>query len=237
MIAMSKSIVEFYVTDLGIAQSRISYIATGIDTEFYRRPEVLERQAAREALSLSENAIVCVLPGRLNFVKGHDIAVNALQIVRASQGGSEVVALFPGAGDQEQEIRKSTELSGCESSVQFLGYVTNEVMRQVMWASDIALLPSRFEGYGLAIAEAMSCGCVPIRTPSGGWQDQIVHGENGFIMPFNDSNALADYILQLCDPERRSAMQQKAIDFARMNFSQAKMIEQTSNLYRNMAAH
>lgn len=178
-----------------------------------------------------------MLSARLNFVKGHDIVIDAIRALRFQRPDIAVVCLFPGAGDEAEEIKayahKDEEAS---RTFRFLGFIGDAMaLRNIYWASDIVLLPSRLEGFGLAIAEAMNCGCVPIRTPSGGWQDQIVDGETGFIVPFNDPQALADRITNLADPARRSTMRQAAIDHAQANFSQEKMVAATSDLYRAVA--
>jgi glycosyltransferase involved in cell wall biosynthesis len=83
--------------------------------------------------------------------------------------------------------------------------------------------------------EAMSCGCVAIRTPGGGWQEQIVEGVNGFIIPFNNAQALADCIADLSDPKLRAIMRVNAMNYAAENFSQEQMISKTSALHREVA--
>ena len=146
-----------------------------------------------------------------------------------------MVCLFAGAGDQGSEIQAYAKKDGNDpEAFRFLGFLGLEPLRDVYWAADLALMPSRFESYGLVMAEAMSCGCVPIRTPSGGWQDQIIDGDNGFLIPFNDPQALADRIAELSDPDLLARMREKAINYARENFSQEKMIASTSDLYRSV---
>jgi glycosyltransferase involved in cell wall biosynthesis len=108
-------------------------------------------------------------------------------------------------------------------------------LREAYWAADIGLLPSRAESFGLVIPEAMRCGCVPVRTPSGGWQDQIVDGVNGFVVPFDDAPALAERIATLADRERRETMRGRAIAHATENFDQRRMLAATADLYREVA--
>ena len=81
-------------------------------------------------------------------------------------------------GDKMREYAKGAGIAG---QVQFLGYTDS---RHVLWASDVCVLPSRQEGFAVAIIEAMLCGVVPIRTPAAGAAEQIDDGTNGFIVPF-----------------------------------------------------
>jgi len=238
LIAISKAIVDFYHSDCDVPLQRIAMSALGVDLKTFAPPTLSQAAAARETLGVSPTALVCVLQGRLNFNKGHDVVVDAVRILRRIAPALEVTCLFGGGGDQETEIKDYAFKDEADKAVfRFLGFLPGgDALRNVYWASDVALLPSRFEGFALVIAEAMGCGCVPIRTRSGGWQDQIVDGSNGFLIPFNDPQALAERILELSDPARRAAMRKEAIDFAQKNLGRDRMVEATSDLYRRVAA-
>lgn len=235
-IAISKEILTFYRRDCAISDDRVSYIPNGIDLSFFRPPSQTERASARSSLSVPQDALVCILPGRVSFDKGHDIVIDAVRILNGTNPRAHIVCLFPGGGDHVAEIRSYALKSGADpEAFRFLGFLDTNAFRQCYWASDIVLLPSRFEGFGLVVAEGMSCGCVPIRTPSGGAEDQIVEGVTGFLVPFNDPKALAERIATLAQPSAREKMRANAIQHAVRHFNQDAMIEATSNLYRRMA--
>lgn len=235
-IAISKDIVAFYRNDCRIAGDRVAYIPLGIDRSFFRPPDRAERENARRSLSLPDDALVCVLPGRLNFDKGHDVVIDAVRALRRSHPNVPVICLFPGGGDQADEIRGYAFHDDADrATFRFLGFLDAGAFRQVYWAADIGLLPSRFEGFGLVIAEAMSCGCVPIRTPSGGCEDQIVDGYNGFVIPFNDSQALAERIAALADPVLRASLRANAMSYSAAHFDEELMVGATADLYSQVA--
>jgi len=235
-IAISKDVVTFYREFCTIPEKRVAYIPMGIDTTMYRPPTPDERKAARDAFSLREEHLVCVLPGRLNFQKGHDIVVDAVRDLRRDRPDLRVVCLFPGAGDSAGEIEAYALHDEADATAfRFLGFLTGDGMREAYWAADIAVLPSRFESFALVIPEAMLCGCVPIRTPSGGWEDQIDDGSNGFVIPFDDSRTLGERIARLADPELRGTMRERAIAYATVKFDRRRMLAATAELYRNVA--
>jgi glycosyltransferase involved in cell wall biosynthesis len=237
LIAMSQEIFDFFLDECRVSPARVAHIVPGIDTETFRPPTQAEAAASKVSLQIPDDVLVCVLTARLGFNKGHDVVVDAVRSLRVTNPGLRILCLFPGAGDQSDAIQSYALRDAADSAAfRFLGFVPNEALRTIYWASDIGLLPSRFEGFGLVIAESMSCGCVPIRTPSGGWQDQIVNGSNGFVVPFNDPPALAARILCLSDPSRRAAMRTKAIQLAQTKFSRARMAASTSELYRSAAS-
>jgi glycosyltransferase involved in cell wall biosynthesis len=238
LIAMSKEILDFFVEDCGVSPGRVAHIVPGIDTDKFRPPTQAEAAASKASFQIPDDVLVCVLTARLSFNKGHDIVVDAIRSLRATNPDLRILCLFPGAGDQSDAIQAYAFRDAADSvAFRFLGFVAEETLRTVYWASDIGLLPSRFEGFGLAIAEAMSCGCVPIRTPAGGARDQIVDGLNGFVVPFNDPLALAERILCLWDPVRRAEMRANTIQVAQSKFSRASMVASTSDLYRRSASH
>ncbi len=237
-IAASKEIAAFYRDDCGIPARSIHHQVFGVGSAVYRAPSPEERAQARRALGLAPDMLVCVLSGRLNLVKGHDVAVQAIRMLRVQRPDLVVRCLFAGAGSQRAEIEADAHRDDADrETFRFLGFVNEaERLRDIYWAADTLLLPSRFEGFALVVPEAMCCGAVPIRTPSGGCADQIVDGENGFVVPFNDAAALADRIARLADPARREAMRERAIAFASVKFATSVMVDGTSELYRGVAS-
>lgn len=232
-IAISQHVVKFFRDDCKISSRRIENIVLGVDLARYRLPSAEERKIAKDFFRLSDTDLVCILTGRLNFNKGHDLVIDAVRKLRVSNPDLSIVCLFPGSGADAEAIKELAfqEVTD-ENAFRFLGFVDDETLLKAYWAADVALLPSRLEGFGLAVAEAMACGAVPIRTPSGGVEDQIVDGVTGFVVPFNDSAALAARIGDLSNEERRSEMRKAAAAHAVAHFDNNSMVLHTSELYR-----
>ena len=236
-IAASSEVRDFFERDCGIATSLIADQPFGINDAIFRMPQEAERRAARDTFGLPAGALVCVLPGRLNLVKGHDIAVEAIRLLRRRRPDLGVMCLFAGGGDQREQIEAAALRDDDDrTAFRFLGFIPSaEEMRSVLWASDVCLLPSRFESFAIAIVESMACGVVPIRTPSGGYRDQIVDDVDGFIVPFEDAAALADRIETLGDAGRRASMGLSAAASAQAKFTQQAMARGTMRLFREAA--
>jgi len=87
----------------------------------------------------------------------------------------------------------------------------SEVLRQIQ-RHDVMVFPSLFEGFGLVLLEAMSRGVPVIATPNGAAPDILKDGEDGFIVPIRNAEAIAERLQTLClDPERLAAMSEAAI--------------------------
>ena len=229
-IAISSEIENFLLQDLGFPKNKVRKILAGTDTKYFRLPSSQERQKAREKFGFEEKYLVCTLVGRLNWVKGHDVAIDAVRLVRKELPEQSLKCLFAGSGDLEQQIKEYAFVSEDDSHCFiFAGYLND--MREVYWASDIFLLPSRLEGCALVVAEAMCCGTVPIRTPAGGALDQIEEGKTGYIVPFDDAEALSKAIQKLVNKDFRLQMGKQCVEYASSVFDRELMVEKIVELY------
>ena len=235
-IALSHDNTLMFQNEVRIAPARIHEQVLGVETDFYRPPTEAERRAARQRFGLADATLTAVLPGRLNLSKGHDLVAAAVRQLRRDRPELDIVCLFPGGGDQRKTIEANILPDQTDAATfRFLGFVERDVLRDAYWASDIVLLPSRMEGFGLVVAEAMCCGTIAIRTPSGGWQDQVIEGKTGYMVPFNDAPALAAAIEKVAAAPDRTAMRECAIRHATQKFAMSRMISGTSALYRSLA--
>jgi len=229
-IALSSDIESFLIKNLGFRSIRVRKILAGIDTHYFHPPSLEEKQQSRKKLGFIEQDLVCTLVGRLNWNKGHDVLIDAVRRTKKLLPELSLRCFFVGSGNQEKDIKeyafRNDEDVNC---FLFSGFV--EDLREVYWATDIFVLPSRLEGFGLTVAEAMSCETVPIRTPSGGAIDQIEQGKTGYIVPFDDPEQLSDLIQKLTDRELRFQIARKASAYALSVFDQQAMVSKTIDVY------
>ncbi|MBO6216008.1 MAG: glycosyltransferase [Lachnospiraceae bacterium] len=144
--------------------------------------------------------------GRLSYIKRIDIILEAIY-----RAGAEWRLRIIGDGELRSEVEGWIELLGLGKRVEMLGW------QQDPWLccqdSDILVMASEYEGFGLVAFEASSAGKMVISTPVDGVSDYIEYGKNGYIYPFEDAglladilNGLAEGLIERCDPEecRRS---------------------------------
>lgn len=100
--------------------------------------------------------------------------------------------------------------------VQWVGHVPHSKLLKYMAESHAFVFPSVFEGFGLVIYEAMSCGLPVVTTPHTAGPDIIEHGHNGFILPINDSTAIASTLGRLhADEHYRKSVGVNALSAAK----------------------
>jgi glycosyltransferase involved in cell wall biosynthesis len=240
LIAISSDLKNAFQNLMRIPEAKIQLICHGIDASYFRSPSLQEQSRARDFFGLDVDSKTVCLIGRLSQVKGHQLLIQALAILKSQ--GINVIALFAGKGygDEEAIIRIQATQAGVLEQIRLLGLADS---RQVLWASDVLILPSQkqTEAFPLVIPEAMLCGVVPIRTPAAGAFDQIEDGVNGFIVPFGDAETLALRLKQLLEnQELRSQMSKAALEAAQEKFTVEQMTKKTIAVYekeRNLSKH
>ena len=232
LIAVSSNLSDAFIKLMNVPSERVRLIYYGMETDHFRPPTHQEQQLARSAYGLQEQDHVVCLLGRLSHVKGHDVLIEAVRILKSR--GILVIALCAGKGyvDEEQQLQAQIQAAGVGDLVKLLGFTDT---RQVIWASDVKVLPSRREAAPLVIQEAMLCGVVTVRTPASGVKDQIQDGIDGFVVPFDDPLALADRLQRLFEsPEERKRMSAAAYHSAQEKFTAQGMLEKILETYQEV---
>ena len=135
---------------------------------------------------------------RLNPVKGHKYFVMAAQKIK--EKGLKAKFLIAGTGEAEESIKKQIEELGLEDTVKMLGFLTN--VSDLMNITDIqANCSFGTEATSLSLLEGMSLGVPAVVTEFGGNPGVIKNGRNGFLVPINNADALAEKIAELIENE------------------------------------
>lgn len=186
--------------------SRTTLINNGIDLEacaIHRDASLLRA----ELNTPTEIPVICFI-GRLSVEKGPDLLIEALPKIVAESASFYLWVVGDGAMRRELETRVSN--LQLESRIRFLGFRKDTV--DLLWASDIFVFPSRYEGgVSYAILEAMAAGKPCIVTNVGDNARLVGHGHEGLVVPANDAGALANNIVRLLkESDLRRAMGEAA---------------------------
>lgn len=125
------------------------------------------------------------------------------------------------AGDGPDLSALRNRLEHLKDKVTFSGYIAPSDVAWLVSQHDVLVMPSRFEGFGLTLIEAMSQGCPAVVSRIAGVTDMIVtHGEDGFLFNVGHVQQAADYIDQLAtDWELRHRMADEAVKKVAMAFN------------------
>jgi glycosyltransferase involved in cell wall biosynthesis len=155
------------------------------------------RSVARARLGLPPEAFVVAGLGRLVPVKGFDLLVSALAPLAVAVPSARLVLI--GDGPERQELESAACASGVGGRVRITG-VTPDIVGWLA-AADVLAAPSRNEGMGRAIVEAMALGLPVVGAEVGGIPAVIADGETGWLVPPDDAVALAAALVELARDE------------------------------------
>lgn len=139
------------------------------------------------------------------------------------KGGDMIIELartLPECSFTIAGMHKPEYLTKCPSNLQFLGFVSQERLRQEYRLSEFYLQLSIFEGFGCALCEAMLCGCIPI-VSSVNMLPEIV-GDSGYILQVKDSENLHQLAIQAMQDPFKADKQRQAVERITANYSVAK---------------
>jgi glycosyltransferase involved in cell wall biosynthesis len=200
-------------------------------TDLARAALQLDPAAAKTQLGLDAARPVVGFAGRLTRQKGPETLIGAARLVRRS--GSEAQFLLVGEGEMERTLRRMVAEFGLEDCVRFAGYQGE--IGPVLAATDIFVLPSRYEGLPYSLMEAMAGGRAVVATRVGGNCDLIREGETGLLFPPGEVAALAEQLLRLLsDPDERTRLGDMAAAAAQSWPTVEQMTERVMALYQRV---
>jgi glycosyltransferase involved in cell wall biosynthesis len=185
VVATSAATADILAKDYGVSPDRLAVVRPGTD-------RVAHRPRAR-AGTLAILSVGAVVPR-----KGYDVLIAALAQL-ADRPWRLVIA-----GDRSRSpgtveaLDADIARAGLAEKVALVGAVTDERLAELYASADLFVLPSRFEGYGMAYAEAIAYG-VPVVGTTAGAIAEVVPAGAGILVPPGDVNALAAALRRLLD--------------------------------------
>ncbi len=172
----------------------IHVIHNFVDTERFQRKKDCEFKSR----IASEGEKVLVHISNFRPVKRVPDVIRIFDIVRKAIPSKMILV---GDGPDRSESERLARELGIFEDVKFLGKQT--LLPEILSASDLMLMPSQSESFGLSALEAMSCSVPVVSSSTGGLPELVVHGETGYIAELGDVQRMAKYAIELLTDERK----------------------------------
>jgi glycosyltransferase involved in cell wall biosynthesis len=212
---------------IGGMKNQFVVIPFGVDTERFREPRGISGGMIALQNGLPVIGTVCRL---VEPKKGLKYLLEAVAQLEQEAGKPVCQVLLVGEGPAEQSLRTLSERLGISPRVAFVG--VRRDIPEVLSLMNIFVLPSLYEGFGIAILEAMAAGKPVIATTVGGIPEFVVPGQSGLLVPPGDASALARAIKQLLDePEKARAMGRQGQEHVKTHYSIESVVRQHEQLY------
>jgi glycosyltransferase involved in cell wall biosynthesis len=217
------------LTDTGVKDKKIKVIING--AEPLKNTNSEQKQALRAVLGIAEDETVFGMSARLEAVKGHEYFIRAA--AKLIEKGLKAKFIIMGSGSEEENLYALCNELGVSDSVIFTGFVS-DVSPYVALFDVIVNCSWGTEASSMALAEAMSLAKPIVASDFGGNPYMVRDGENGFITPQKDTDALAEKLMCLAEDDGlRAKMGQASLDRYNEELTGAAMTANYEKLYRD----
>jgi D-inositol-3-phosphate glycosyltransferase len=203
---------ELYDSD----PARIRVVAPGVDHAFFGPGH---RPKARRALDLPADAPLLLFVGRIQPLKGADVAVRALAAMKDHPDAHLLVVGGPSGPRGEEHLaslQKLVDSLGLAERVRFEEPQPHELLSTYYRAADVCVVPSRSESFGLVALEAAACGTPVVAAAVGGLTTLVEDGRTGLVVDPSTPDAFAEAVsVVLADPQLAGRLSTAAVVRAR----------------------
>jgi D-inositol-3-phosphate glycosyltransferase len=226
-------LVELYGAD----PERIRVVPPGVDHAFFAPGH---RPQARRAVGLPSDGPLIAFVGRIQPLKGADIAVRVLGALARRYDDMHLVIVGGPSGPHGEthlaDLHRQVESGGLAEKVRFVAPQPHELLSTYYRAADLCIVPSRSESFGLVALEAAACGTPVVAAAVGGLTTLVEDQRTGYLVDGHDVDGFAIAAEKILDdPTHATDMAVNAVERAR-NFTWAQAARLLHSTYEELAA-
>jgi glycosyltransferase involved in cell wall biosynthesis len=213
-------------------RKKIALILNCITTKAINK-NIYDHEEIKLKWGIGESDIVLTNIGYFNEQKGQKYLLLAMQNILLKVPNARLVLV--GWGPLEPSLKMQANELGIEKSVIFAGKCSHDTVFEILSVTDLFLLSSLWEGFGLVLGEAMAMGKPVVSTRTIGSEVLVQHNETGLIVPPKNSGALAEAVIDLLQtPDRMQKMGKIGRERVSSLFSPERFIESHEAFYREI---
>lgn len=225
--AVSRFLKEKTLTNYSI-EKEISVIPNFVDTDVFKKASINDCAFRKHIAPNGEKILVHT--SNFRPIKRVTDAIRIFNIVQKEVPSK---LLLVGDGPDRSECERLSRELNLTDSVKFLG--KQDGLVEILSSSDVFLIPSQSESFGLAALEAMSCGVPVVSSSVGGLPELVKHNESGFIAEIGDVERMAKYTLDLLTNDKKyEIFSQNARNRTLNNFDKSIVVPMYEQHYKNI---
>lgn len=233
-IAISREVYDILKKRYNYSEKELCLIHNGVSKDkYYKKFTASEKAAFKAKQNISADKTVIGLVASFEYNKGHDILLKAVHgLPDEIKEKIEIVFVGSSAESYLANVKKTIDELQLSEKVKILPF---QPLTEIYPIIDIMVLPSRVEGFGLVVVEAMLMGCCVVRSNTGGAYEQIEHGRTGYIFENGDADQLRQYLSELVlDADKRAAFAEAGQNKALASFTSEIMAQKTLEVYKDL---
>jgi glycosyltransferase involved in cell wall biosynthesis len=224
IIALSRAEREL-LAQSGVAPEKIAVLPNAVDLSGYEAPGAVARTTH-----------MVLFIGQLVPRKGYDLLARAMPAVLRAVPEARFVFVSHNRSGEAELLRLVAE-GGVAGRLELLGRVSEDEKLGLLRAAAVVAAPSRYEGFGIPLIEALAAGAPVVTTDVTAGNEVIAHERNGLLVPYGDVDALAAAIVRLLqDRELAGRLAAAGRPEAFERYSAGRLAEELEALYCGLLA-
>ncbi len=214
----------------GVREDKIVIRHLGIDTNRFK-PNPAAREQLKVECGIGPDELILSTISYLKPIKNPQTLVQACGLLARRNVRAHL--FVAGDGEMMRELQAQSRELGIADRTHWLGHVPDPT--SLLQASDVFLLATIGEAFGLVLAESMACGVPVVGTASGGIPEVVADGQTGLLVPPLDPQAFADAIERLAkDTELHARFSRQGIERVERHFTMERTVEDTMKIYESL---
>ncbi len=223
------------VAHYGIPRGRIETVSPGVEHAFFGPGD---RLGARRAIREDSGDPLLLFAGRIQALKGLDIAIRALGELSHTSARLLVVGGASGAegSSEERAMRLLVDDLGLNDRVRFVSPQPHHLLATYYRAADVVVVPSRSESFGLVALEAAACGTPVVASAVGGLTSLVTDGVTGLLVNSRTPSAFAAAIDRVLADVSMAQSMAMAASLNSWDYSWTSAADRLRDLYEDLRA-
>lgn len=141
-----------------------------------------DKNYCRDQLHIDHDEILLLTTGRLCWVKGWQLLIDATMELYSDEKYRKVRLVFAGEGEDKTKIESYNPFLSNKNRIRLVGKLSHEEVMLYLNAADVFVMGSHFEGWPTSLVEALACGCAIVTTNVSAAKEIVLEGSNGYIL-------------------------------------------------------
>ena len=200
LITVSNSTKEEICSIFNVPWDKVNVIYNGINPgEFDIPMDDQEKNNFKLSIGIQPHEKMILFVGRLVYQKGVEYLIRAVPDIIKTYPNSKVV--IAGSGDMWGYLEDLAYQLGCRDKIIFLGFTNGQMLKKLYKSSDLTVIPSIYEPFGIVALEAMASGSPVVASAVGGLKEIVHHEYNGVTVHPNNPDSIAGGVNRVLSDE------------------------------------